>query len=155
CHKNHNAPYKKLLINEGKDLCYLSACHTKFEQKEFIHKPVDDGKCTSCHDPHSSLNKKLLIIKEDVIINTIYRLCYQCHKPFENKPGIHKPVAEGKCDLCHNIHSSDNESLLLNAERQLCESCHLDKSKVKEHARGIEGNKHCTECHDAHYPRQK
>ncbi|MBI5417866.1 hypothetical protein HZA55_07975 [Candidatus Poribacteria bacterium] len=153
CHKNHNASYKKLLKNEGKNVCYVSACHSSVEKKRFVHTPIADGKCVSCHNPHSSPNKNLIRLKGDAIMIKTSQLCYQCHKPFESKKGIHKPVAQGECHLCHETHSAANGNLLKDKVRNLCLSCHEQIASKAKH--NISDNKRCTEdCHDPHFPRQ-
>ncbi len=42
------------------ELCWT--CHKDFLAGEKVkHQPVENGECNSCHDPHQSPNKKLLL----------------------------------------------------------------------------------------------
>jgi len=42
------------------ELCYQ--CHENKADKKFKHMPVEQGMCLSCHLPHESDNKRLLIM---------------------------------------------------------------------------------------------
>ncbi|HEY6011457.1 MAG TPA: cytochrome c3 family protein [Nitrospirota bacterium] len=125
CHSAINAgtvPHKKTgaiargLSSEQPDLCY--GCHDQgMFSKKNVHAAVSMG-CTSCHNPHSSGNEKLLMSKPPM-------LCFSCH----DKTGFtgkiaHQPVASGDCMICHSPHATDDISLLLNKPAALCLQCH-------------------------------
>jgi predicted CXXCH cytochrome family protein len=59
------------------------------------------GECASCHNPHASGNKKLLLKPDG-------KLCYECHddlqKQFTAAKVKHQPVENGECLSCHNPH---------------------------------------------------
>ena len=48
-----------MLVKEGAALC--SECHDDLANGTSVHAPVKDGKCTGCHNPHGSANRKLLV----------------------------------------------------------------------------------------------
>jgi len=98
-------------------------CHDgdKFQGKT-VHGPVAGGKCTGCHDPHSSENQRLLV-------KNGAELCFSCHaaqlkdplgrtisaikRIFEDKESVrHPPFAEGDCGACHLPHASATPLLL-------------------------------------------
>ena len=59
------------LKSDQPDLCY--DCHSRsLFLKRYQHKPAVTGKCTSCHNPHSSNNGRLLTM-------AMPDLCYKCH----------------------------------------------------------------------------
>ena len=64
CHESVATPHpqkgKKTfkLTQEPPALC--ETCHDAFGKKSVVHPPVKDGDCTTCHDPHSSNQPKLL-----------------------------------------------------------------------------------------------
>jgi predicted CXXCH cytochrome family protein len=103
------------------DTCFQ--CHDagKFNGKT-AHGPVAEGKCTACHNPHSSENPRLLA-------KTGAELCFSCHSTqlkdpqgrtlpatrrlFEDKESVHHPpFGEGDCVACHLPHASANSRLL-------------------------------------------
>ena len=124
-------------------------CHSQFAdslKKKVIHKPVVEGKCILCHNPHVSKYKGLL--KEGSS-----GLCYGCHgkdKGF-NAPVVHKPVADGKCLLCHEAHAADISALLKKEGGKTCFECHAEKTIITAanvHPEVKKGN--CSACHTPH-----
>jgi predicted CXXCH cytochrome family protein len=107
----------KGLPSSNEDLCY--SCHRKSEylSNNGTHVPVEQGMCTSCHDPHSSGNKSLLISTN---------VCLACHNGtgFEGSNSAHAPLVEGMCLSCHMPHNSRNSNLLRSKAPSLCYSCH-------------------------------
>lgn len=101
------------------DVCI--GCHpdvNAFTAKKVVHQPVRQGKCTECHNPHTSKHAALLYEADS-------GLCFRCHerKGFVSRV-VHKPVKEGKCLVCHNPHSSSNRGLLDKPAGQTCLECH-------------------------------
>ena len=124
CHKpaepNKHA-FKPIPANKS-ELCYT--CHDEDDAaKKQVHKPVQAGSCTKCHDPHQSDQAKLLKKLPP-------QLCFGCHDEDEFKGKVvHGPAAEGKCLSCHHPHASENERLLVNKAPELCFSCHAAQLK--------------------------
>ncbi len=131
CHENPHASKDKATLSlkaDQPDLCY--DCHSRgLFLKQYQHKPIGTSKCTSCHNPHSSNNVKLLT-------TAMPDLCYKCHdKKIAAKKNVHFPTAAGLCMFCHEAHSSDNsEKLLTFSMPELCFRCH-DKASVADKRR--------------------
>src|SRR6185436_11435167 len=87
-----------------------------------VHRPVAEGKCLGCHDPHGSNSRKML--KKD----TSPELCLTCHKEITSAAHIHKPASED-CAKCHSPHTSKHQKLLVAEPYELCLSCHADVGK--------------------------
>lgn len=107
----------------------LQAAHRK--------QPFGRARCTECHNPHGSDQKKLL------------------------NNYVHPPFAERQCDTCHQEPKNGRVALVEGGRRELCLVCHadmqerLDKAKVK-HA-PVTGEAGCVACHSPHaanYPHQ-
>ena len=85
--------------------------------------------CSSCHSVHGTMGKKLLAK------DTVNETCFMCH---EEKRGpfmwAHQPVTQN-CDLCHNPHGTNADTLLKSRPPFLCLTCH-DPST---HTAGIPG----------------
>jgi len=100
------------LVMPVEELCI--ECHTD-KTEEFaeendmeIHGPVATGECTTCHHPHRSKYKHLLLAEP------VRKLCFQCHE--ENIPegfGDHPELEDtDDCIDCHNPHMSTEEFFL-------------------------------------------
>lgn len=84
------------------------------------HMPVPEGlmTCADCHNPHGSLNERLL--KTDSVNET----CYECHAE-KRGPFLfeHAPVRDS-CLNCHTPHGSNQHALLVAPVPMLCQQCH-------------------------------
>jgi len=125
-------------------------CH-QLPVEKHGHKPVAEGRCTECHDPHGSQHKAQLLGDPN------RDLCVRCHKPdFANKAFVHGPVAVGACATCHKSHSSSEPKLLSAEANSLCKTCHADTGKGGE---GMHVHKAldqgCVSCHDPHASNHK
>lgn len=121
-------------------------CHNNQMDGQFIHKPVENGDCTSCHNPHGGDNKFFVNGKMEA------ETCFQCHEDNQmNKAYLHGPVGAGECASCHDPHSSDHQFQLKADKDELCYTCHGDRkeafNKAVVHEPVKEG---CTSCHDPH-----
>ena len=143
CHTAIDAktvPHKKSgavahgLSSEQPDLCY--GCHAKAAfEKTVVHAALGMG-CTSCHNPHSSKNGKLLLSEAP-------ELCFTCHdKTLFSKKTIHSPVAGGMCLTCHVPHASDEVALLANKPYDLCLTCHSEIAEKPHAVSGFTGASH-------------
>ena len=154
CHESVDTPHpqkgKKTfkLTQDPPDLCYT--CHEKFGAKSVVHFPVQNGMCTTCHNPHSSNQPKLLV-------QPMKDLCGTCHADHVDFKFMHGPVSAGDCTACHTPHESNTKKLLLKEGPELCFGCHLDMPDVvkKKHVHpALAGG--CTSCHNPHggdYPK--
>ena len=125
-------------------------CHSAVTAGKNKHTPVTQG-CDACHKSNGkehpvSDEKGFSLAKE------MPDLCYSCHTPLNTKKNIHSPVNNGKCMLCHLVHSSDNSFLLKeNPVGTTCLECHddLEIAENKSQHSPVAGGK-CNECHDPH-----
>jgi predicted CXXCH cytochrome family protein len=160
CHAEAHKQGAKDRLGLSLDLPQL--CFTCHEDKNFrgnvVHPPVGSGKCTVCHDPHSSDSPHLLRME-------IPALCFTCHEKFDQKV-VHRPVAAGTCSLCHKPHVSENRSLLVKPLNGLCLECHANIPKTSHHYGPFTGREHplylkndplnkgkeftCLSCHAVH-----
>jgi len=111
------------LVKEVPELCYT--CHeeikTDLSSLPQVHLAMNSG-CTSCHSPHSSDEKNILVAQQK-------KLCLSCHNKDVTATGektvnikkllsyskvVHPPV-EGGCVVCHQPHASQNNYLLISA----------------------------------------
>lgn len=148
CHESVETPHPKKgkktfkLTQDPPDLCYT--CHEKFGEKSLVHFPVQSGMCTTCHNPHSSNQPKLLV-------QPLKDLCGACHADHVNFKVVHGPVSAGECTACHTPHESNNKALLLKEGEELCVGCHTDMpetlKKKNVHPALASG---CTSCHNPH-----
>jgi len=148
CHQSVAEPHPQTgkktfeLVAQAPELCYN--CHDPFGKKKQVHDPVASGDCTTCHDPHSSNNAKLLTAP-------VAELCTSCHSDIGGAKHPHGPVAAGACTSCHSPHESDVKPLLLKAGQDLCFGCHGDLQKTVAKANvhpALEDG--CTTCHQPH-----
>ncbi|HEV2680556.1 MAG TPA: DmsE family decaheme c-type cytochrome [Rhodanobacter sp.] len=107
----------KSSINEVCATCHQDI-RAKFNRRS--HMPLPEGQmaCTDCHNPHGSITKPLL--KTDTINET----CYTCHAE-KRGPFLfeHAPV-RANCLNCHDVHGSNQQTLLVAPIPMLCQQCH-------------------------------
>jgi predicted CXXCH cytochrome family protein len=108
------------------------------------HKPLADGKCSSCHVAHGSAAPRFLKSPPEA-------LCASCHPAKTRHIVSHAPVNSGECLVCHDPHAGRANPLLVERRDTLCLKCHdvsdLSHERVK-HTAVKEG--HCSGCHDPH-----
>lgn len=121
------------------------SCHEKIKDswysKDSKHGPVMTGRCTKCHNPHSS-NHEFFLRKP------IWKLCTTCHDekatgkhvlssfvfgrnkgahPTKNRKDPARPGRDLVCSSCHNPHGSDGIYLLRTKGKtaySICKRCH-------------------------------
>lgn len=148
CHKAVLTPHPQKgketfkLVQDMPNLC--ATCHNAIGTKKIVHSPVKNGMCTSCHNPHSSNEPKLLTISPQ-------KICTQCHTDKQNYGYVHGPAATGDCTTCHHPHESAYKALVLQEGAELCTVCHLDiqeQMKRKNVHPALFGG--CASCHNPH-----
>ena len=125
-------------------------CHPQKTQKEFVHKPVKDGECQSCHKPSGQKHPR---IKKEAFLLTDKGnsgLCYECHERKDTMKYVHGPVASGDCRECHDVHQSDTKAQLKAPGGQLCFLCHDKAGFARKHPHPPVADGNCTACHDPH-----
>ncbi len=107
----------KSSINEVCATCHQDI-RAKFNRRS--HMPLPEGQmaCTDCHNPHGSITRPLL--KTDTVNET----CYTCHAE-KRGPFLfeHAPVRQN-CLNCHDVHGSNQQTLLVAPVPMLCQQCH-------------------------------
>jgi predicted CXXCH cytochrome family protein len=168
CHSPHFSKQPALLASPARELC--SGCHdyaTLNMNKEFVHTPAAAGDCTGCHNPHGASQDKLLsgrlqivtvngvkTVREPDMTGKYSDLCFSCHDKLQEKfrgPGVHAPVAQGKCDACHAPHGSDFYGFLKHTPSSLCSDCHaVDTTLISKHSGYDIKAANCLDCHNPH-----
>jgi len=148
CHLVHYSRYSSLLADDEKTLCL--SCHDhkdtsksnglrnikqELADKKYLHGPIEDGSCTTCHDPHGGdygniLNGAYPASFYAPFKKGVYGLCFGCHDEalatkreteatgFRNgKQNLHflhvADYRKGRtCMACHQPHASDGEKLI-------------------------------------------
>lgn len=145
CHDAHMSNIAKNLTMEPMDLCI--SCHDRGYDKEdgrditnmekllaestYHHGPVKQKDCSGCHNPHGSVNFRILRNPYPPTFympfaENNYNLCFSCHEGtlvldpettkltnFRNgKQNLHfihvnKPVKGRTCRTCHETHGSN------------------------------------------------
>jgi predicted CXXCH cytochrome family protein len=119
----------------------------EIESSRFIHGPIINGDCISCHDPHGS-------DRQFFLRQPYNQVCRICHNPATYAAGdfVHKPVSDGNCGICHDPHASNYEFRLTDIGANLCLSCHEDMMMEMTtgyiHTPLVESG--CSGCHDPH-----
>lgn len=122
-------------------------------KKVYGHIGLDDG-CAECHEIDISGNLSL-----DGEPN---ESCGWCHGDLHRDRGgdeytsVHRPVAQGKCLLCHRPHLSDEPGLLVEKVPE-CQECHQETFERLEKDRYVHGPLNlgdCRLCHTMHSSRE-
>lgn len=120
------------LINNN--IC--NECHDDIADNKLNHKPIEEGKCLSCHSPHGVLSQKYLVKKytANPFVNYTkdsYQLCFSCHARDllrfpdtsfstgfrDGEKNLHylhvnKEKRGRNCILCHGVHGSELPKLI-------------------------------------------
>lgn len=149
CHKYSDVKQHKFeLKREPKQLCTF--CHiVDIENAPVVHKPLLEGDCMGCHNPHGGNDLRFLQSE------TFGPMCVKCHDKSNYNKGfksVHGPVASGDCGGCHQAHTSTHEKLLVRTGRDLCLGCHQEMSRQLEvmPIKHEPVEKSCLDCHDPH-----
>jgi predicted CXXCH cytochrome family protein len=102
CVACHNEQSLGSMTEPEPGLCYI--CHMDLsEEYTYLHGPVAGGYCSSCHDPHSAENEKLLRFPGD-------QLCFYCHAENDvHRNEMHMDLDGMVCTDCHNPHGGEDK----------------------------------------------
>ncbi|MFA5515851.1 MAG: cytochrome c3 family protein [Desulfuromonadales bacterium] len=150
CHSTHYSEVPGLLAGAEKDVCFR--CHgsdsvssmkniqKEIEEKENLHGPINEGKCSPCHDPHGSDFNRLLTRSYPAGLYASYAqgkydLCLQCHEEnllrFEDTT-LYTAFRNGKRNL-HFVHVADKR------KGRTCRACHETHASNDQHLISKEG----------------
>lgn len=135
-------------------------CHKRTVKNDILHGPTATD-CMACHEPNGKEHPL-----EDVEGFTLFEegaeLCYSCHTELKEEHSlkyVHKPVKNGECTECHEVHSSNDPKLIFAQAPDLCFFCHNEledgRAKAKTvHTASFEGDA-CLLCHTPHASAEK
>lgn len=125
--------------------CHSYGTKEEQEKKGFVHTPVKNKNCLSCHKPHVSEEKSLLKIAEN-------KLCLKCHFQINKNEKVHPPSQKGNCLICHFPHNSNFLAQLKKQEKFLCFKCHKKQEEESKYFSQHTpfASKECSVCHDSH-----
>ncbi len=118
CHEQPDESLHVFKMEEDQSATCLT-CHDSVAGP-VEHKPVTEGHCTACHEPHHSAFPALLNESPKDV-------CMSCHDaaikvdedttvsavgPLLSMEFTHGPIQEGNCSACHDPHGSDVFSIL-------------------------------------------
>jgi predicted CXXCH cytochrome family protein len=110
------------------------------EPGEARPRPVREGRCGACHEPHGG--RAGLLVKEGSLV------CGRCHAPAE---GTSRGHSRADCAACHVPHASDGPGLLAGPPERRCAACHarsIERPREKRHGPFAQGE--CLACHSVH-----
>jgi len=124
CHSVHHTEDKVQLLKVAEPkLCFQCHTDTKAQFNMPFHHKVEEGllKCSDCHDPHGTFDKKNLRSSSQMDA-----VCTKCHSetagPFVYE---HDVVRTEGCTACHFPHGGPNPRLLNRANvNTICLQCH-------------------------------
>lgn len=97
-------------------------CHRALVDKKVVHEVAADA-CDNCHlstgAPHPGKDTAGF-----TLMDRLPDLCFYCHEGPLSLPSMHRPVEEGACLDCHDVHASQEYHLLISPEQELCLGCH-------------------------------
>ena len=114
-----------LIINPRKnpEVCFRCHLDKKAEFRLQYHHPVLQGRvsCADCHNSHSSDSKSWSLTS----FSDTNQVCFKCH-PEQRGPFVfeHEAMREG-CTICHMVHGSVNDKLLIARDSNVCLQCHF------------------------------
>ncbi|MBP9855162.1 MAG: hypothetical protein KBD53_09890 [Candidatus Omnitrophica bacterium] len=115
---------KDNIINPRRDPTICFSCHLdkKAEFRLPYRHPVLEGKmgCADCHDSHGPDARPWTTTS----MGDVNETCFKCHKE-QQGPFVweHEAAREG-CTVCHKVHGSINEKMLIARDNNLCLRCH-------------------------------
>ncbi|MBU1001583.1 MAG: cytochrome c3 family protein [Proteobacteria bacterium] len=176
CHQAHTSKYAGMLDKPRETLC--KGCHADAGEKKGAHRgySVADTDCVSCHSPHSSPRKALLMDDRHepfargqcgachkqasgggALRQQGAQLCLRCHEgEAESFRKIVSHAGQGVyCLNCHGPHASERGKLRRSGEERMCLECHSDTAEFVRganatHKHPLVAEGRCTSCHTPH-----
>ena len=121
--ENEHEPGLIINPNKNPEVCFRCHLDKKAEFRLQYHHPVLEGKvsCADCHDLHGSEARAWTLTS----FSDTNEVCFKCH-PEQRGPFVfeHDAMREG-CTICHKVHGSVNDKLLIARDSNLCLRCHF------------------------------
>lgn len=114
-----------LIINPSKnpEICFRCHLDKNAEFRLQYHHPVLEGKvsCNDCHDLHGTEARPWTITS----FSDTNEVCFECHLE-QRGPFVfeHEALRDG-CTICHKVHGSVNDKLLIARDSNVCLQCHF------------------------------
>ncbi|MCL4515368.1 MAG: cytochrome c3 family protein [Firmicutes bacterium] len=134
--------------------------------RKYVHWPVAQGMCDSCHNPHlpgagpGETGQEGAPEVRDLLVTPVGEICYVCHgdkqepitKIAHGDPKIEGANRQNPCLTCHTPHSSDFEHLTVYESNRLCLGCHANKTPhhFLTVRLDVRNKLKCVDCHDPH-----
>lgn len=164
CHEGKDPKGPGKAIKPVNETCFV--CHEDMQSAmtkgKYRHAAAEKD-CTSCHNPHNSRLKQLLVAE-------MPGLCNNCHTGIRKSMDSavkHDALTSGRsCSACHSPHASGVEKVLLRLPYDQCVGCHStdgmkdsDGKPMTNFAKFLAENpvhhapiesKDCSACHQPH-----
>lgn len=156
CHDPHGGKKNTLPLKQGNPW--------EFNRK-YVHWPVAQGMCDSCHKPHLPVAEQGKNEQEeerakptDLLVKPAEEICYLCHgdkkEPITQIAHgyVLKEGSSNPCLTCHTPHSSDYEHLTVYESNRLCLGCHTNKTPhhFLTVRLDVRNKLKCVACHSPH-----
>lgn len=118
---------KGSILNPDKnpEACFTCHLDKKAEFRLPYRHPVMEGKmsCSSCHSSHGEEVRPWSATS----MKGVNEACFKCHKE-QRGPFVweHEALREG-CVVCHQVHGSIHEKMLVARDNNLCLRCHTQQ----------------------------
>jgi len=115
--------------------CVTADCHATFGKAKYVHAPVAENDCASCHEAVTGVNLEGAGTHPGAgsmqLVEPEPQLCLQCHEnPAKDMANPHSALEEG-CTGCHNPHQGDLPAFVLQSGGKLCLTCHDEAMDTK------------------------
>lgn len=144
---------KGSIINPKKnpEICFSCHMEKKMEFRLPYRHPVLEGKmsCSDCHSAHGLDARPWTTTS----IEGVNEACFKCHAD-KRGPFVweHEALRDG-CQVCHKVHGSVNDKMLVARDSNLCLRCHIQTDfpvvgDGNHNSRLMQGNCWAAGCHN-------
>ncbi len=158
-------------VNEKEGIAFIDVtesncyqCHNKLTKEKYAHAPAVNWLCTACHNGEvGSDNAKDKGRSKYLVPEPVNTLCFKCHKEnfklWKSYRYRHEPLDSGRCNKCHNSHSTPYSMFVRKPSNQICIGCHREKhiqaQRKGSACEGTSKGKRCIDCHTPHASSRK